>query len=499
MKRIIYLLVLLVVACGIPVRAASLKGSLPAPVIQYGKATVKITFRNYKPEMFGQTSFVAYNNLIAGVNEVTVGKIKADGTWNGEVIVLGTTPCELFIGRSTSIPFYIETGKLTELMIDLSEVPAGSSDAQKSDIKGQLVGVTGPLADITKELNAPDLPPYSLQQWLYAHIADLGGLDPASFKARLTEQMKQLLNGVKGKVSKPAYELISLNNTIDFQSFLAQSDLTTIAALRAKIITSKEAQNYYENAKKQMKEDYFNPADLSVVNTPEALLSPRFRNGVGVLNDRSEAEVSKMLKVGKGVYFDARKARSISKKLSDYTPLTEEDQAVLATLPAAARESLEQSNKELLAVLAANKSKTGYHVNELPKEVANEDVFTTITNAFKGKVILVDFWATWCGPCRQANKQMAPMKESLKDRNIIYVYVTGETSPLATWKNMIPDVPGEHYRLTADQWKYVLGTFKIRGIPSYVIVNKEGAVAYQTTGFPGVDKMKEELLKAVGQ
>ena len=112
-----------------------------------------------------------------------------------------------------------------------------------------------------------------------------------------------------------------------------------------------------------------------------------------------------------------------------------------------------------------------------------------------GKAVLVNFWATWCGPCRMANKTMAPMKEELKDKDILYLYITGETSPLKTWENMIPDIHGEHFRLTDAQWKYLSDAFKIEGVPTYLIVDREGNTTFRQTGFPGVEKMKEELLK----
>ena len=89
------------------------------------------------------------------------------------------------------------------------------------------------------------------------------------------------------------------------------------------------------------------------------------------------------------------------------------------------------------------------------------------------------------------------MKKELKDKDIIYLYITGETSPLGTWRNMIPDIHGEHFRVTDEQWSYLREKFSIRGVPTYFVIDKEGNITYKQTGFPGVDTMKEQLMKAL--
>lgn len=89
------------------------------------------------------------------------------------------------------------------------------------------------------------------------------------------------------------------------------------------------------------------------------------------------------------------------------------------------------------------------------------------------------------------------MKVELEEKEIVYLYVTGESSPLDTWKNMITELHGEHFRITAEQWKYLTSTFKIEGIPTYFIVDREGRITYRQAGFPGTEKIKEELMQAV--
>lgn len=91
------------------------------------------------------------------------------------------------------------------------------------------------------------------------------------------------------------------------------------------------------------------------------------------------------------------------------------------------------------------------------------------------------------------------MKEELKDKDIIYLYITGETSPKGTWENMITDIHGEHFRVTNEQWSFLMSNFNIRGVPTYFVVDPEGNITFKQTGFPGVGTMKKELMKALNK
>jgi thiol-disulfide isomerase/thioredoxin len=154
------------------------------------------------------------------------------------------------------------------------------------------------------------------------------------------------------------------------------------------------------------------------------------------------------------------------------------------TTPSIADYVLSQNEKTIKRI-EENKLKTGYAVNLTP-DVEADKLFDAMMAKFKGKVIYVDFWATWCGPCRSGMERIKPLKEELEGKDIVFVCITNESSPEGTWKNMITDIKGEHFRVKPDEWNTLCNKFNISGIPHYVLVDKNGVVA-KNDGMPDYD------------
>ena len=190
--------------------------------------------------------------------------------------------------------------------------------------------------------------------------------------------------------------------------------------------------------------------------------------------------------------FDLIDIQPLGQQIAEYEPLTQEQTGLIEQMQPAYRDILYSMNNDLLRKIEENKKKTGYTEYETP-QVPDDRLFETLIAPYKGKVIFIDFWATWCRPCRQAMSEAEPVKSALAGKGIVYLYLTGETSPLGTWKNTIPDIPGEHYRLSEQQWNYISRQFGVSAIPSYLIVDRQGKQVLFRRGFMGADKMKQIL------
>ena len=146
------------------------------------------------------------------------------------------------------------------------------------------------------------------------------------------------------------------------------------------------------------------------------------------------------------------------------------------------------------ANLIAQEINSGNYFIHKASESQGDSLLTEMLQDFKGKVVMIDFWATWCMPCRNAIKAMKPMEEEYEGKDVVFLFVADESSNLDVWEEITPSIKGHHYRLTTNQCntltdKWGLGT----GVPSYVIIGKDGKTKDSHTGFKGVEYYKAKI------
>ncbi len=136
----------------------------------------------------------------------------------------------------------------------------------------------------------------------------------------------------------------------------------------------------------------------------------------------------------------------------------------------------------------------GSVVRDVPDWDGN-DVLKAILQQYKGKVVLVDFWETWCIPCQMGMSQMAPLKEELKDNDVAFLCISSPSSPKDTWNTMNKAIRGEHYRLNQNQYTSFYKQYDVKFVPRYLLADKEGNIVNYNVGHKTNEELKELLLK----
>lgn len=112
---------------------------------------------------------------------------------------------------------------------------------------------------------------------------------------------------------------------------------------------------------------------------------------------------------------------------------------------------------------------------------------------FAGKVVLVDFWATWCGPCVQAMPHIQALSEKYKDKNVV---ILGINSWENDQKKVEPFLREKKitYRILLDSNNEVIEDYGVRGIPTFFIIDRKGLVRYTYVGLPSDESLIQQNL-----
>ncbi|MBI1797030.1 MAG: redoxin domain-containing protein [Candidatus Eisenbacteria bacterium] len=112
----------------------------------------------------------------------------------------------------------------------------------------------------------------------------------------------------------------------------------------------------------------------------------------------------------------------------------------------------------------------------------------------RGKVVLLDFWATWCGPCRLTMPRVAKMYQEYKTKGVEVMSVNvGETAAQA---GAYMKKNGYTFTTLLDQNRAVALDYKVNGIPTLVVIDRKGTISSYLVGAHEETTLREAIAKA---
>ncbi|MBR5707638.1 MAG: hypothetical protein IKX55_08750 [Bacteroidaceae bacterium] len=138
--------------------------------------------------------------------------------------------------------------------------------------------------------------------------------------------------------------------------------------------------------------------------------------------------------------------------------------------------------------------------DELAQMSDGQAILRKITEPYRGKIIYIDVWGSWCHPCMENLANAGELKKALKDYDIVYLYLANNTAQ-DVWKTIIkeynlagPDCV--HYNLPPDQQAMVEQYLKVEGYPTYRVLNRHGALmdgSYSPLNLQALKKLLDKL------
>lgn len=486
---------------------------LETPELKTGTATLKGHISGFRPEMKLGGSTWTYNPITGEVDE---NKISVDK--NGDFTLELRLNHLSIVSISSSFmqaPVYMKPGETTFVEINFPEICRAQSNLHKEKPSlGEKYYFSGALAALNNEIaNSPlhGLPVGINSQADYEQMfKDVATMNINQFKQYWLDRREK---GIKEldkhpEISDAYRKILLLNADMETAMQLMGHYVIEYAYRRANNIPRDSVATGF--VQPVLTAEYYDFIPRFVPNDPIGLYASSYSSvlqnlqytnisgqplpeGAKELPDNT-ADLAKLMGTDQGFLFNLLAAQKLARPIQEFKPLTDQQLAQAEQISPIIKDILTSMNNKLKQTIEENKKKSGYTVDRVNiAEIPAEELFNAITTPYRGKVVFVDFWATWCGPCRGAMEQSEPVKKDFEGKEVVFLYLAGENSPKGAWEQMIPDIKGDHYRVTDAQWNYWGKKFGINGVPSYMVLAKDGTPVHFQVGFMGVEKMKEMI------
>ncbi|MFV0417566.1 MAG: TlpA family protein disulfide reductase [Dysgonomonas sp.] len=184
-----------------------------------------------------------------------------------------------------------------------------------------------------------------------------------------------------------------------------------------------------------------------------------------------------VLKLKPGLIYDIAKTRSLDYVLGESLKNKDDARIFLTAFEKdISHPFLKQESERLFLKNYPDQVTAGY---PLPKGDKGAEIMRKIIDPFNGKMLFVDFWGIFCGPCISGIKDKKETRAKYKDNpDFEFIFITSEgESPLDRYNIFVKEQELQNtYRLTEDEYLYLRQLFKFNGIPRYIVIDKDGLV-----------------------
>ena len=118
-------------------------------------------------------------------------------------------------------------------------------------------------------------------------------------------------------------------------------------------------------------------------------------------------------------------------------------------------------------------------ISEIPRPISSV-TFEDFTNKeislddYKGKLVIINFWATWCAPCKKEMPSLDSLYQNSNFKNLEVLAVNMEQPNTAKTKKFFDDIKIKKLKIFFDSKLNFVKEFKLRGVPTTIVINKKG-------------------------